>query len=98
MRKLLAGIVIFLSLSVGFPVTAAPTAAITEKPAPERIDQLTRRLEEIRSMDMENLSRTEKRVLRKEVKEIKKEMQLSGGVYISVGALLIIILLLILLV
>lgn len=64
----------------------------------EQIDRLQNRLEEIRKMDTKKLSREEKRELRKEVKTIKKEMTaLSGGVYISIGAILLIALLLILL-
>jgi len=57
---------------------------------------LTQRLEEINAMDKSSLSSTEKRELRKEVRSIKKRAN-SGGVYISVGALLIVIILLILL-
>ena len=58
---------------------------------------LMHRLEEIKSMDRSNMTRTEKKALRKEVKSIKKELATSGGgVYLSVGAIIIIILLLIL--
>jgi hypothetical protein len=59
---------------------------------------LLNRLDVINKMDKTHLSTSEKHVLRKEVKDIKKSItNSSGGVYISVGALLIIILLLILL-
>lgn len=55
------------------------------------------RLEEIESMDKSDLTSSEKRELRKEVRDIKKELkELSGGVYISVGAAILIVLLLIL--
>jgi len=55
------------------------------------------RLEEIESMDKSDLNSAEKRELRKEVRDIKKELkELSGGVYISVGAAILIVLLLIL--
>jgi ribosomal protein S6 len=67
----------------------------TENP---RAQQLIQRLEEINALDKSEMSRLEKKGLRKEVKEIKKEMKvISGGVYLSVGAIIIIILLLILL-
>jgi hypothetical protein len=59
-------------------------------------DQLIKRLEEIKTMDTKNLSRSDKRALRKEVKHIEKQLT-SGGVYISAGALLIIVILLIIL-
>ena len=53
------------------------------------------RLNEIHAMDKSNLTAAEKKVLRKEVKAIKKTA--DGGVYISVGAIIIILLLLIIL-
>lgn len=60
--------------------------------------QLQHRLEEIRALDTSTLSRAEKKALRREVREIKKELAaISGGVYLSVGAILLIALLLILL-
>ena len=56
------------------------------------------RLEEIKAMDKSNMTRVEKKALRKEVKTIKMAMaDLNGGVYLSVGAIIIIVLLLILL-
>jgi hypothetical protein len=59
-----------------------------------RAQQLVQRLEEIKAMDKSTLTRSERKALRKEVKDIKKEMK--GGIYLSVGAIIIIILLLIL--
>ena len=59
--------------------------------------RLTNRLNEIESIDRSNLSLPEKRELRREVKAIKKTMDSGGGVYISVGALILIIVLLIIL-
>src|SRR4051812_11476299 len=84
----------FASPAIANPVEVTP---VTSTESPEaRNERLTKRLEEIKSMDVENMSRSEKRALRKEVKHIEKTMA-TGGVYISVGALLIIVLLLILL-
>ena len=49
-------------------------------------------------MDKSDMSRAEKKELRKEVKEIKTDLKSTGnGVYLSVGAIIIIVLLLILL-
>jgi hypothetical protein len=61
--------------------------------------QIMNRLIEIRDMDKSNLTSSEKKALRKEVKEIKKEARADKGhgVYLSVGAIIIIVLLLILL-
>lgn len=58
---------------------------------------LLSRLNEINNMDNTNLSGPDKKARRKEVRSIKKQLsELNGGVYLSVGALIIIILLLIL--
>ena len=63
-----------------------------------RAQQLEQRLEEIKNIDRSEMTRLEKKGLRKEVKGIKKESkELSGGIYLSVAAIIIIILLLILL-
>lgn len=64
----------------------------------ERAKILNDRLIEIKEMDKSSMTVTERRELRKEVKEIKEELaQLSGGVYLSIGAIIVILLLLILL-
>jgi len=55
------------------------------------------RLEQIKAMDKSKMSNSEKRELRKEVQKIKKYFSPSGGVYISVGALILILILLIIL-
>lgn len=71
------------------------TAAAANKEA--RATEMLQRLDAIKSMSKSELTRVEKKSLRKEVREIKKEMATSnGGVYLSVGAIIIIILLLIL--
>jgi Skp family chaperone for outer membrane proteins len=90
-----------LALLSGVPAYSndtAPAAPVREAtPSPE-VQQMLNRLEEIKAMDVKSLPRSERRALRKEVKEIEQKLQQSGGyVYISVGALLIIILLLVLL-
>lgn len=67
-------------------------------------NRVTNRLEEIKAMDKSTLTATEKRALRKEVKNMKRAQSPpsppdggGGGVYLSVGAIIIIILLLIIL-
>ena len=62
-----------------------------------RLEEITRRVEEIKSIDKSSLSREDRKQLRNELVSMKKEAKaLSGGVYLSVGAIIIIILLLIL--
>lgn len=59
---------------------------------------LISRLNEIKEMDKSHMSGAEKKLLRKEVKAINKDLVRSnGGIYLSVGAILLIILLLIIL-
>jgi hypothetical protein len=63
-----------------------------------QIKVLELRLNEIKELDKSELSRSEKKELKTEVKEIKTKMKaLSGGVYISAGALIVILILLIIL-
>lgn len=59
-------------------------------------EALIDRLEEINEMDKSDLTRSEKKELRNEVREIDKALN-GGGVYLSVGALVLVIVLLILL-
>lgn len=76
-----------------------PAAMAATKPVESEIaDALNARLIEIKDMDKAGLSALQKKELRKEVRAIKSELKaLNSGVYLSVGAILIIILLLILL-
>jgi hypothetical protein len=91
-----------LSLSIPATITAAEKTPI-EAPAknkelPIEVKNMLNRLEEIKKMDKSNMSRSEKKELRKEVKTIKANLKATGnGVYLSIGAIIIIILLLILL-
>jgi hypothetical protein len=70
----------------------------TETPeSAERAKILLNRLEEIKRLDRSTLTTAQKKQLRKEVKSSKKELdELGGGVYISVGAIILILVLLIL--
>lgn len=80
-----------------FPKRNATEKVMTEMET-ARMQELMLRLEYMKGMDKAALNSMEKKAMRKEVKDINKEMKvLSGGVYISVAAIIIIILLLILL-
>lgn len=88
-----------LLLAVASPSMAHvdPKVPLTET-AEARAVQLENRLEQIKALDKHELSSSEKKALRKEVRAIKKELAvMSGGVYLSIGAILLIALLLILL-
>ncbi len=56
------------------------------------------RLHEIKDMDKSTLGATEKKGLRQEVKNIKKQLAaINSGIYLSTGAIIIIVILLIIL-
>ena len=91
-----------LGISTTFAENKNPkskTEVTTEqKLSSEEITRLTNRVKEIYNMDKSKMTFTEKRELRKEVKEIKKTMKADGVViYLSSAAIVIIILLIILL-
>jgi hypothetical protein len=76
--------------------TAVPIKS-ENKLSEEEMSRLTKRVEEIRDMDKTNMTGTEKREMRKELKSIKENVKRSGGyIYIGGSTLLLIILILIL--
>lgn len=78
------------------PTTTTTTKTTNEVPA--EVQVLLNRLEEIKEMDKSELTRAEKRELRKEVRDIKAQVRsTNNGLYISAGAIIIILLLIILL-
>lgn len=80
-------------------ITANPLTSCVSKPTESaETKALLLRLNEINSMDKSNLKSSDKRHLRSEVRSIKHQLKvLGGGVYISVGAIILIALLLIIL-
>jgi hypothetical protein len=55
------------------------------------------RIDEIKAMDKSNLTSVQKKELRKELKTIKSQLRTTNhGLYLSLGAIIIIVLLLIL--
>jgi hypothetical protein len=100
MKKYLIFLTI-LTLSVTLSPASSSISAThtTEGPvsSPEA-QKLISRLHEINELDKKQLNPTEKRELRKEVKSLKKQLrELSGGVYLSAGTIIIILLILIIL-
>lgn len=70
----------------------------TPAPVPAEITVMLNRLDEIKAMDLSTMGKVEKKELRKEVKAIKSDLRASSqGVYLSIGAIILIVLLLILL-
>lgn len=73
-------------------------AAMTPAERDARVATIIKRVEEIKAMDRSNLSRAERKELKKELRNLNKEARVfgRGGIYLSVGAILVIILILIL--
>jgi hypothetical protein len=98
----IASLAFFMAITLPASSTLIAPSSFQTNSAPNtentRAQQLEQRLEEIKNIDRSEMTRLEKKSLRKEVKAIKKEGKGgSSGVYLSVGAIIIIILLLILL-
>ena len=79
--------------ATSLPVTSTSVTAATKA---DEQDAIMARVYEIKKMDKSNLSPTEKKGLRVELRSLKKRYRENGGIYISVGGAIIIILLLIL--
>jgi hypothetical protein len=83
------------------PVMATELAPVTQSSVPEEIPAEVRimldRLHELKEMDKSGLTRIEKKALRKEARAIKSALRTTGnGIYLSVGALLVIIIIILL--
>jgi Flp pilus assembly protein TadB len=63
----------------------------------KRMDEIESRVLEIREMDFSTLDKAEKKAIKTELKELNKEAKRGGGLYLSLGAIIVIVLLLILL-
>jgi peptidoglycan hydrolase CwlO-like protein len=102
MKKIIIAFTILLCLSASASYAGNTT---NDKPAvndrkenklsEEEIARLTKRVEEIRDMDKRDLTAKDKKELKKELKEIKKDI--GGTVYIGAGTLVLLIVLAILL-
>lgn len=100
--------VFVLSSTIAFASKKDRTAEADKLAAPvktenklsdEEITRLTNRVEEIRKMDKTDMTVKEKRELKKELREIKKNVEKAGGtIYIGGATLILLIILIILLV
>lgn len=101
MKKITVGIMAAILSFTFIPTETQATSAKTEiatTSGAARAQVLLNRVEEIRVMNKTNLSPAEKKELRKELRSIREQLKdVSGGVYISAGALIVILILLIIL-
>jgi hypothetical protein len=93
----------FLSLTI-LPLQAATSnkvpsnSSTVPKTESAEANRLLLRLNEIKAMDKSKLNASEKKNLRKELRSTKERLKtISGGVYISVGAIILIVILLVIL-
>ncbi len=98
LKKLIPVLLMSMCITLVSPVIASNGTPGTTTEVPKEVlkNQIETRLVEIRDMDKTNLTSSEKKDLRNEVKDLKKQAR-NGGIYLSVGAIIIVILLLILL-
>lgn len=92
----------FIPLSLSAAPKTAPSSSANNNPVSPadaaRANELLLRLNEIKTSDKSELTTSEKKDMRKEVRSISSELKaISGGIYISAAVLLIILILLIIL-
>ena len=101
MKKLMYIAFTFLLFTGSIATSNATEKEIKELTTAEqlRIEQIAKRVNEIKKLDRTKLNSTEKKALRNELTNIKKEANVisNGGVYLSLTALLVIIILLLIL-
>lgn len=79
------------------PMSKEELSSLSDKQAEERVLQLSKRVNELKETDLRNVPKDERKEIKNEMREIKKELDfLNDRVTLSVGALIIIILLIIL--
>jgi hypothetical protein len=89
----------FLPLQSNAATSEPASTLVAPDPAvAAEIKNLELRLSEINAMDKSEMKAAEKKSLRKEVKTINHKLRdISGGVYVSAGAIIIVLILLIVL-
>lgn len=88
----------FIPNQAGAAPAARTVSVVTTEDANAKANALYARLNEIKEMDKTNLTAAQRKDLRKEVRDIKRQLTaLDGIVYISAGALILILILLIIL-
>jgi hypothetical protein len=105
MKKLAICLMVFclsltlLPLQLNAATKTEPSSLAAPKPAESaEVKTMELRLNEIKAMDKSNMKSAEKKSLRKEVKSINHRMHdIGGGVYLSAGAIILIVILLVVL-
>jgi len=72
------------------------TAAMIEEQKKQRAEEIKHRIFEIKDLDRSKLTKSDRRALRRELKDLKKEAKISTGVVIIIILLLALLLILVL--
>ena len=80
------------------PLSKKDLRSLSEVEVAERVKMLESRVHEINAMDLSSMTKAEKKEVKKELREIQKENKTmrGSGIFLSVGAIIIILLILIL--
>lgn len=89
---------VFATSSKTTSEAAATEPKVENKMSAEEASRLTKRVEEIRDMDKSEMSSSEKKALKKELKEAKENIRKDGGyIVLSAGTVILIVVLMIIL-
>ena len=104
MKKLLFSAMTIGMLSFFSPLQAKeissrnPEPTVTEKKMDAKeVEAMIKRIDEIKAMDFKALSTDEKKALKKELKGMKQDLKVVTGVYLSTGAIILVLILLLIL-
>jgi malate/lactate dehydrogenase len=81
----------------GMAINAQAATNLNKAQSEMRVAEISQRVDQIRAMDLSHMNRVERLSLKHELKGMNKELrQMDGVIYISAGALILIIVILIL--
>lgn len=90
-KILYTSLLLFITSIVSLPVKAAQLEVKATHEAQAAV--MLQRLETIKEMNVQSMNSTQKTELKKEVQAIHKNLKtLDGGIYLSVGAIIVILL------
>ena len=86
-------ILLFTSMTTNAALVSSNQPSQAVEQTDSRLAEIKQRVEEIRAMDKSQLSKSERKSLRNELRDMKKELKRRGGLYISTAAIIAAILL-----
>jgi Flp pilus assembly protein TadB len=90
----LTAVLIFTSMTTNAALVSGNQPSKAVEQTDSRLAEIKQRVEEIRAMDKSQLNKSERRNLRNELKDMKKELKRrEGGIYISTAAIIAAVLL-----